>query len=77
MHPVAGYLQLRLTQPSICAVLEILNLYVQDGYEVLSAFLIDSSGCLRLPVEAFDGQPIWRPLQQLKLEWQHVLGVKM
>ncbi|RRB07726.1 hypothetical protein [Larkinella rosea] len=76
MHPATGYLQLRLSQPSIGAVLELLNLYVQDGYEVLSAFLIDSSSCLRLPPEAFDGQPIWRPMLQLKLEWQQVLRVQ-
>lgn len=74
LHPTRGYQQLRFTRSTISSAFDVLNQFVQGDHELLSAFLIDTSGCIRLPIAAFDGKPILNELQQLKHEWQEVLN---
>jgi len=55
-------------------VLEQLNYLIQNGENVIQAYVVDQQQRLELPLEAFDGQPFLAPLQELEQQWQFILS---
>ena len=53
--------------------LEVLNKLITAGEPILDAQLVDGMKAVTLPLEAFDGQPLRGPLQQLQAEWEAIL----
>lgn len=54
--------------------MESVSRMVQQGWSLHSIKLIDTDGrSLFLPTEAFDGQSLFYPIQQLQKEWETIL----
>jgi hypothetical protein len=53
---------------------ELLTLLVADGWIVQEAFVVDGPDRLKVPVEAFDGQPIQIHIHSLQRQWQRLLS---
>jgi hypothetical protein len=55
--------------------LELINQMYIAGFQIISAFLIDREGKrTELPLEAFDGAPIARNMQELKTAYLQILS---
>ncbi|MFC5412226.1 hypothetical protein ACFPMF_23070 [Larkinella bovis] len=55
-------------------LMEILNNFVSEGYQLKYAFLIDhQGGRTDLPVDVFDGAPIAERMHDLEMQYQLVL----
>lgn len=50
-----------------------LNALVATGYQLCSIYLVDEHSNIRLPVDAFDGQPMSGVFLSLAQQWQELL----
>ena len=55
---------------SLEAGFDVISSVVVKGNRLLKAVLIDEEGITPLPLDAFDGQPLLKPIQQLELQWK-------
>ncbi|GAB4035652.1 hypothetical protein [Spirosoma jeollabukense] len=53
---------------------ELLTQLVAEGWILQEAVIIDGTGRIAIPVEAFDGQPIQAHISALQQEWQLILA---
>ncbi|WP_157816186.1 hypothetical protein [Spirosoma pollinicola] len=53
---------------------DLLSGIVAQGEKLLSARIIDEGQSLKLPLEAFDGTPFLKAIQELESEWQAILS---
>ncbi|GAB4043446.1 hypothetical protein [Spirosoma jeollabukense] len=59
---------------TIDSCFEMLSVLVRAGWKLVNVKLSDSPGCgTWLPIEAFDGKPLQRPLRLLQREWEEIL----
>ncbi|GAB2561696.1 hypothetical protein [Spirosoma aerophilum] len=59
---------------TIEAAFEALNAVFAKGNHIIQAALIDDEKRTALPVDAFDGDSVSAPMQELENEWQQLLG---
>lgn len=52
---------------------ELLSKLTAQGHALLKAYLIEKGKVIDLPVEAFDGSPFQKPIQQLENQWTALL----
>ncbi|MGM9511706.1 hypothetical protein ACS5NO_28485 [Larkinella sp. GY13] len=73
-NPMGTYQECSLGAENIDFCLEGLSCLVKNGWQLDNIRLSDYTGNVTwLPVEAFDGESIERPLQVLQQEWEEIL----
>ena len=53
---------------------ELLTQLVADGWILQKAVIVDETGSMSVPLEAFDGQPIQEHIRSLQQQWQLILS---
>ena len=72
--PTGDYHECSLGAKDTESCLDRLSVLVEEGWQLLSVKLSEYPGSATwLPVEAFDGQPIKRPLRLLQRQWEEIL----
>ncbi|PRY27004.1 hypothetical protein CLV58_1356 [Spirosoma oryzae] len=70
------YQQRRWVMPSVDTSFSVLNILVNQGWQLRAITLTDVQGhSIDLPTDAFDGAPMSWHLDQLQRQWQAVLGL--
>ena len=73
--PTGDYHECSLGAKDIESCLDMLSVLVEEGWQLLSVKLSEYPGSATwLPVEAFDGQSMHRPLQSLQRQWEAILN---
>ncbi|UHG93256.1 hypothetical protein [Spirosoma oryzicola] len=73
-NPIGETHSLTYWGESIEDCFECLNALVQGKWKLLDAQLMENGKRISLPIEAFDGFSMDKPLRQLSQEWQTILS---
>lgn len=73
-HPETSLTRKFSLYADLDVIFKLVNSFQVSDEPIVSAYLWDQHNCLRLPLEAFDGQSMELPLQALKQQWEEALN---
>ncbi|QMW06717.1 hypothetical protein [Spirosoma foliorum] len=74
ISPTGEYRSLAYGAPNIEMCFEALTMLPNKGWQLIHIELIDDGQHTLLPIDAFDGRPLKKPLEKLRQEWELILA---